>query len=245
VHDGKLNLVAETEVKGAVYALEAFNGKVLAGINSKVSLYRWVENGDGSFDLKLVCDHTGHVLALYLASRGDFFIVGDLMKSITLLVYKPVDERIDEIARDYSPHWMTAAEIADADNYIGAENSYNLITVRKNLEATTDEDRARLEPGGCFHVGEFVNRFRHGSLVMKAPESEVGSMRLPTILYGTVSGAIGILASIPKELYDSLVLVQAQLLKTIKGVGGFDVRFSSFFIFVSTISFPPRVLTED
>ena len=34
---GKLTQVAEKEVKGAVYALAEFNGKILAGINSTVS----------------------------------------------------------------------------------------------------------------------------------------------------------------------------------------------------------------
>ena len=34
---GKLVQVAEKEVKGAVYSLVEFNGKVLAGINSTVS----------------------------------------------------------------------------------------------------------------------------------------------------------------------------------------------------------------
>lgn len=34
---GKLVQVAEKEVKGAVYSLVEFNGKVLAGVNSTVS----------------------------------------------------------------------------------------------------------------------------------------------------------------------------------------------------------------
>lgn len=32
----KVNLVAEEETRGAVYVLNGFNGKLLAGINSKV-----------------------------------------------------------------------------------------------------------------------------------------------------------------------------------------------------------------
>lgn len=32
----KVNLVAEDETRGAVYVLNGFNGKLLAGINSKV-----------------------------------------------------------------------------------------------------------------------------------------------------------------------------------------------------------------
>jgi DNA damage-binding protein 1 len=33
------------------------------------------------------------------------------MKSISLLVYKPVDGVIEELARDYNPNWMTAVEV--------------------------------------------------------------------------------------------------------------------------------------
>jgi DNA damage-binding protein 1 len=99
-----------------------------------------------------------------LATRGDFIVVGDLMKSVSLLLYKPVGSIIEEIARDYNPNWMTAVEILDDDTYIGAENSYNIFTVRKNSDATTDEDRGRLEVVGEMHLGEFINRFRHGSV---------------------------------------------------------------------------------
>ena len=83
----KLVLTAETEVKGACYTLNAFNnGKLLAGINSKITLYRWKVAEDGTKELEPEAGHHGHILALYVQSRGDFIVVGDLMKSISLLV---------------------------------------------------------------------------------------------------------------------------------------------------------------
>lgn len=85
------------------------------------------------------------------------------MKSISLLLYKSVEGEIEEIARDYNPNWMTAVEVLDDDTYIGAENSYNLFTVKRNSDAATDEERARLELCGAYHLGEFVNRFRRGT----------------------------------------------------------------------------------
>ena len=56
--------------------------------------------------------------------------------------------------------------------------------------ATTDEERQQMQEVGQFHLGDMVNVFRHGSLVMQ----HVGETSTPTqgcILYGTVSGAIG------------------------------------------------------
>lgn len=56
--------------------------------------------------------------------------------------------------------------------------------------ATTDEERQQMQAVGQFHLGDMVNVFRHGSLVMQ----HVGETSTPTqgcVLFGTVSGAIG------------------------------------------------------
>ncbi len=46
-----------------------------------------------------------------------------------------VENVIEEIARDYNINWMTAIEVLDDDTYIGAENSFNLFTVKRNSDA--------------------------------------------------------------------------------------------------------------
>lgn len=83
--------------------------------------------------------------------------------------------------------------------------------MRKNPDAATDEERARLESIGRFHTGEFINRIRPGSLVMRLPDSELGAV--PTFLYGGVNGAVGLVASLPNELYDMLAALQEGLKK--------------------------------
>eukprot|EP00960_Hanusia_phi_P003967 116510-Hanusia_phi.AAC.1 len=104
------------------------------------------------------CCHRGHILVLYLQTRGDFIVAGDLMRSISLLTYKQVDGQIEEIARDFNANWMTAVDILDDDTFLGAEGYFNLFTVRKNTDATSDEERARLEVVGEYHLGDMVNR---------------------------------------------------------------------------------------
>lgn len=37
---------------------------------------RWLEQGEGGRALVPECSHAGHVLALYLATRGDLVVVG-------------------------------------------------------------------------------------------------------------------------------------------------------------------------
>ena len=56
--------------------------------------------------------------------------------------------------------------------------------------ATTDEERQHLQEVGMYHLGEFVNTFRHGSLVMQHP-GETSTPTQGSVLFGTVNGAIG------------------------------------------------------
>jgi DNA damage-binding protein 1 len=135
---------------------------------------------------------------------------------------QPEEGAIEERARDYNANWMTGVEILDDDIYLGAENGFNLFTVRKNSEAATDEERGKLEVVGEYHLGEFVNCFRHGSLVMRLPDSDGdnASHIIPTVIFGTVNGVIGVIASLPQEHFLFLHKLQQNLVKVIKGVGG-------------------------
>lgn len=55
-------------------------------------------------------------------------------------------------------------EILDDDTFLGAENSFNLFTCQKDSGSAADDDRSYLQEAGQFHLGEFVNVFRHGKL---------------------------------------------------------------------------------
>lgn len=72
-------------------------------------------------------------------------IVGDLMKSMNLLVYKADEGALEQRAMDYGSAWMTGVEILDDDTFLGADDSFNLFTMRKNSEAASDDDRGRLQ----------------------------------------------------------------------------------------------------
>lgn len=184
--ENKLTLVSEKDIKGSCYSLAEFNGKLLACINSTVRLFEWTAEKE----LRLECSHFNNIIALYAKTKGDFVLVGDLMRSMTLLQYKTMEGNFEEIARDYNPNWMTAIEILDDDVFLGAENSYNIFVCQKDSAATTDEERSQMQEVGQFHVGDMINVFRHGSLVMQ----NLGETSTPTsgcVLFGTVGGAIG------------------------------------------------------
>ncbi|KAK1891353.1 DNA damage-binding protein 1 [Dissostichus eleginoides] len=237
--DGKLQTVAEKEVKGAVYSMVEFNGKLLASINSTVRLYEWTAEKE----LRTECNHYNNIMALYLKTKGDFILVGDLMRSVLLLAYKPMEGNFEEIARDFNPNWMSAVEILDDDNFLGAENAFNLFVCQKDSAATTDEERQHLQEVGVFHLGEFVNVFCHGSLVLQ----NLGESSTPTqgsVLFGTVNGMIGLVTSLSEGWYSLLLDLQNRLNKVIKSVGKIEHSLYPSYLFTPFLHLSPPALKE-
>ncbi|CAH0728160.1 unnamed protein product, partial [Brenthis ino] len=212
-HEGKLTLVAEKEIRGGCFSLVEFNGKLLASINSTVRLFEWTSEKE----LRLECSHFNNIVALYLKVKGDFIIVGDLMRSMSLLQYKQMEGSFEEIARDYSPNWMTALEILDDDTFLGAENSFNLFVCQKDSAATTDEERQQMGYMGQFHLGDMVNVMRRGTLVSQLADTAAPVAR--PVLLATVTGAICLVVQLPQELFEFLQQLEARLCETIKSVG--------------------------
>jgi DNA damage-binding protein 1 len=66
----------------------------------QVRLFEW---RTAEKELKLECCHYNNIIALYLKTKGDFILVGDLMRSITLLLYKSMEGTFEEV-RLFAPH---------------------------------------------------------------------------------------------------------------------------------------------
>ena len=62
-------------------------------LSPQVRLYEWT----AEHELRLECSHFNNVVALYLKTKGDFVLVGDLMRSITALQYKAMEGNFDEV----------------------------------------------------------------------------------------------------------------------------------------------------
>merc|ERR1711881_238718 len=106
-------------------------------------------------------------MALFLKTSGDFILVGDMVRSMIVLQYKTMEGSFEEIARSFDPNWMTAVEILDDDTFLGAENAYNIFVCQRDSAASTDEERLQMTEVGQIHVGDQINVFCHGSLVME------------------------------------------------------------------------------
>jgi hypothetical protein len=91
--NGKLMQVSEKEINGACYSLIEFNGKLLAAINNTEQMFEWTVDKE----LLLECSHENFIASLFLKSKGEFILVGDLMHSMTLLRYWTKERSFEEV----------------------------------------------------------------------------------------------------------------------------------------------------
>lgn len=94
--------------------------------------------------------------------------------------------------------------------YLIAEDSYSLFAVRKNGRGASD-----LEVVGAIHLDEKINRVRRGSLVTHLLDSDVG--QVPTLIFGSENGTVGIIASLPQEEYHFYEKLQSNLRTVMEG----------------------------
>ena len=99
--------------------------------------------------------------ALTLSTRAPFILLGDLMKSVTLLRLDTAGKcEIVEVARDHAPLWMTSVLILDDGWFLGAEDSGNIVGWRRD---DTASDESRLSVLHEMRWGEMINRIRPGT----------------------------------------------------------------------------------
>lgn len=198
---------------GAVFSLAQCGERLVAGVNARVELIELSagknsnnnnkdkeesdkdQRQEKELQLNLVCDHSGNVMALHLRSQGDFVLVGDLMRSMTVLRCDSVSNKLVTVARDFNPRWLTSVSFCGDGMYLSCDQN----GVLRLLGRAEEADDSRLQDLGLFHIGSPVNVFRFGRLVM--PDPTLANPPPEPILFGCVDGTIGAIAPLEEEEY--------------------------------------------
>ena len=222
VADGKFVTVCIEEVRGAAFCMAQLRHKLLVGVNDTVHLFSLHRRQDGRYRLREDLRQTGRLMVYDLHTRGDFILVGDIIRSLHLLRYhvENGEEKFVELSRDYDTVWLTASEIIDDDTFVVAENWMNLMTYKRNSYSAIEHERAVLKRVGQFHLGSLVNRIREGSLATTAPEAD--SLAQQTMVFVTVDGMIGVIATLQQQSFEFLERLEKAMSARLVGVGNLN-----------------------
>ncbi|KAL7718575.1 Damaged DNA binding protein [Entamoeba marina] len=216
----KLMVVLTKTVNGAVYSLKMYMGEyIAASIEKKLYIMKYertIENEVFVSSLNEKASTSVKLIGLYIKTLNDLILLGDLMKSISVYTFKPNTNNIVEISRDFYASYTTAVEFVNYECYTSADSNGNILIFNSNTATQNESERFRLQNCAHVHVGDCINVFCKGSI---APlHQTLSDIQKKCILFGGITGYIGGITEIPKEMYETLYTMQKLLLTEMKGL---------------------------
>ncbi|KAG1174443.1 hypothetical protein G6F70_004910 [Rhizopus microsporus] len=212
-----LRLVSQLKTEGMVDCVRAFEGKLLASVKGRLHVYRWERTLTGGQLVSISSKRLPSVTEC-ITTHGDYIMTGDLVYSVVMFQFDRSTQQLVEVAAHEKVKEVLAIESIDENLMIGAEKDGHLFVLEHcQDEASADEPLLDMISG--WHLGDMVSRFRFGSLGMNNVDPDSRPVA-PSLIFGTSSGAIGIVADLSAERFKLLNQMQYNMTKAVKSIGG-------------------------
>lgn len=180
--------IASHNLKGNCRCLGVVDGYIIAGLSKTVVAYQYDEDTSVSASLQKVAAYRPASMPIDMDISGNIIGVADLMQSLTLVEFTPPKDgrgaQITELARHYEPAWSTAVCQLGDDRWLEADAQGNLLVLRRNADAPTEQDRMKMDAISEMNIGEQINRIRRlyvapTESTIVVPKAFLGSVSFP------------------------------------------------------------------
>jgi len=196
---GKLELVHVTKVEDVPLALVMFDGRLLCGAGSSLTLYDM-----GHKQLLRKCELKGlpSQVTFLRAVSSERVVVGDLHESVYFVFYSKQENSFSIFADDVMSRMCVAGDVVDPNTCAASDKFGSVFVVRLPAGATGTDPKSRAAHnrtalwdqgnlGGAPHKLELLAHFYVGDVVTSLQKCQLAPGRTETLLYGTMLGSIG------------------------------------------------------
>lgn len=176
----------------------------------------------------LVASIDTHIMLLSVHTLGDYILVTDLIQSVSLLVYHPLEATLEFRSTEPSCNLGLAADfISSLGNccmVADSKNALHLVRIMDTdeqdgiepIELAAPPERMRVESTFC--AGDVIHRLRRGQLLhQEARQTSAGEL-----VFATMSGSVGVVALLSEQRFAFLEQLQTLLLQHVASVGNFS-----------------------
>ena len=178
-----------------------------------------------------------------------YLIISDLYRSVVLYSYDVNNDKLNEMCRDYNLTWVYGiSQIKNNLLYI-SDIDGNIITLEKNNQPKSDQEKFKFERKAYFNLGERINslittniknrklfllsseNYKYDSININENYEENNSDEdeIKVTYFGTLEGSLGIIISLNKEIFDFLKALQNLILNKVHNNGNFNYqKYRSF-----------------
>lgn len=163
-------------------------------------------------------------------------IVCDPYKNVNLFHYNEQENKLIFLAKLYIGGYSTFSSFYSKEKIICFDHNGNLIISHRKSKAETDLEKITLQILSAMNFGEklisslkineiFCNDYKE---ILNKQDSKKENFSISGIIWTSERGSIGILAELPKELYNLLMDLQESLLMEIKGKSYFGFEYEKW-----------------
>ena len=228
----QLQLVCEHSVNGGCLAVSAFQGKIIAGINSELQIFDF---DPVSLSIQMLCKRADNVCitSLSVDSQHGTVAVGDTLRSVSM--YKLTVEcvcgrqwaQLEYVAGEMTRRNITALDRVpeQSDKLVVGDGNVCIMSVIEDTEIDRTNPQKHVVVREWFHLDDQVNRFVAVSLFRSGSQSNDKAELALTdeahtesaiqfnMAFCTVSGQIGIIGIISDEEYSILHCIEQTMNK--------------------------------
>ncbi|KAK4085198.1 uncharacterized protein Triagg1_188 [Trichoderma aggressivum f. europaeum] len=206
----QLYQIASHNLKGVCRCLGIMDDYIVAGLTKTVVVYSFTQETSTAASLKKLASFRPASFPVDLDISGNIIGIGDLMQSLTLVEFTPGQDgkkaTLEEKARHYQQAWTTSVSALDDSRWLEADAQGNIIVLRQNQEAPTEQDRSQLEIISELNIGEQINRIRK---IQVAPAEN--AIVVPKAFLGSIEGTLYLYGDIAPKYQDLLMQFQSRL----------------------------------
>ena len=201
--DGHLHPCTVLTEPSGVQALETIQGRLVAALGTKVTIYRWEETSGNTRELHKECFLNINVMPTCLHAESDsgLLMAGDISRSLALCQYHDLRGFLEYLAEDVVPQWVTAVagtpqNTKDGVYYFTSFDSMNNLTISNKPNQHTESKKSqKLRILARFNVGDFINRAILNCFGAHSATPSSASLIYAKngLLYGGVSGSLSML----------------------------------------------------
>ncbi|KAI9499864.1 mono-functional DNA-alkylating methyl methanesulfonate N-term-domain-containing protein [Coemansia spiralis] len=147
-----------------------------------------------------------------------------LAQNVSCLYPDYVDDEAGLVGNQQIPSYAQSFRNPSQERFLLADAYDNIIRLSRavkpngSVENGSEIDDQRLYVEARWHLGDMINVVRPGSLVMDIPDPEFPDYFRPVLVYGTLRGAVGVVASVENgklgRILDRLQINMAHLVPT-------------------------------
>ena len=175
-----------------------------------------------------------------------YLIISDLYRSIVLYSYDVNNDKFTEICRDYNLTWVYGISQYQNNLLYISDIDGNIITLEKNNQPKSDQEKFKFERRAYFNLGERINslvmtNIKNHKLFLLSSENKKSDIidfndnydddnnndneeELKVTYFGTLEGSIGIIISLNKEIFEFLKNLQNLIIKKMNNYGNFNYQ---------------------